>query len=167
MTTVPDPAVHKQILRELAFNRDCRAPSIVQYYGAFIEESDMTIAIVMEYCEGGSLDKIYKQIKKRNGRTGEKILGKVAEAVLNGLVYLHDRKIIHRDIKPSNIVITKKGEIKLCDLGVSGELINSQAKTFVGTSYYMAVSRHLFPLPQMTDVSIAGTDTRSSIHLDF
>jgi hypothetical protein len=50
----------------------------------------------MEYCEGGSLDAIYKQIKKRQGRTGEKVLGKVAEAVLNGLVYLHDHKIIHR-----------------------------------------------------------------------
>jgi mitogen-activated protein kinase kinase len=35
----------------------------------------------MEYCEGGSLDAIYKQIKRRQGRTGEKILGKVAEAV--------------------------------------------------------------------------------------
>lgn len=44
------------------------------------------------------------------------------------------------DIKPSNIVVTKKGEVKLCDLGVSGELINSLAQTFTGTKYYMAVS---------------------------
>lgn len=43
------------------------------------------------------------------------------------------------DIKPSNILVTRKGEIKLCDFGVSGELINSIAKTFTGTKYYMAV----------------------------
>lgn len=43
------------------------------------------------------------------------------------------------DIKPSNILMTRKGEIKLCDLGVSGELINSMAETFTGTQYYMAV----------------------------
>ena len=53
----------------------------------------------MDFCEGGSLDAIYKSVKTRGGRMGEKILGKVAEAVLHGLVYLHDRRIIHRDIK--------------------------------------------------------------------
>ena len=30
--------------------------------------------------------------------------------------------------------------MKLCDFGVSGELINSVAGTFTGTSLYMAVS---------------------------
>jgi mitogen-activated protein kinase kinase len=32
------------------------------------------------------------------------------------------------------------GQIKICDFGVSGELINSIADTFVGTSTYMSVS---------------------------
>ena len=50
----------------------------------------------MEYCEGGSLDGVYREVKKLGGRTGEKVLGKVAEGVLNGLTYLHGRKIIHR-----------------------------------------------------------------------
>lgn len=35
----------------------------------------------MEYCEAGSLDTIYKKIKLMNGRTGEKVLGKIAESV--------------------------------------------------------------------------------------
>lgn len=47
------------------------------------------------------------------------------------------------DIKPSNILVTKKGEIKICDFGVSGELVSSVADTFLGTSYYMAVSNKL------------------------
>lgn len=55
-----------------------------------------TISIAMEFCEGGSLDSVYKEVKKLGGRTGEKVLGKVAEGVLNGLTYLHGRKIIHR-----------------------------------------------------------------------
>lgn len=46
------------------------------------------------------------------------------------------------DIKPSNILANTKGEIKICDFGVSGELINSIANTFVGTSTYMSVSLH-------------------------
>lgn len=137
----PNEDVQKQILRELAFNRECRADWITRYYGAFLEDSESQIAIVMEYCEGGSLDAIYRRIKERKGRTGEKVLGKVAESVLHGLVYLQDRKIIHRDIKPSNILVTRSGLIKLCDFGISGELINSMAGTFCGTSYYMAPER--------------------------
>jgi mitogen-activated protein kinase kinase len=101
----------------------------------------MEIAILMEYCEGGSLEAIYKTVKRRQARIGEKILGKIAEAVLSALDYLHDRKIIHRDIKPSNILVDRSGQVKLCDLGVSGQLVNSFAATFTGTSHYMAVRR--------------------------
>ena len=85
------------------------------------------------------MDAVYKQVRRRNGRIGEKILLKVAECVLAGLAYLHSNRIIHRDVKPSNILVTRNGQIKLCDFGVSGELINSVAGTFTGTSYYMAV----------------------------
>ena len=49
-------------------------------------------------------------------------------------------RIDHTDIKPSNILANTAGEIKICDFGVSGELINSIANTFVGTSTYMSVS---------------------------
>jgi mitogen-activated protein kinase kinase len=48
---------------------------------------------------------------------------------------------MHRDIKPSNILVNSRGGIKLCDFGVSGELVNSIADTFVGTSTYMAPER--------------------------
>jgi mitogen-activated protein kinase kinase len=48
------------------------------------------------------------------------------------------------DIKPSNILFNSKGQIKICDFGVSGELINSIADTFVGTSTYMSVSTTTF-----------------------
>jgi mitogen-activated protein kinase kinase len=70
------------------------------------------------------------------------VLGKISVAVLNGLNYLYEtHRIMHRDIKPSNILVNSKGHIKLCDFGVSGELVNSVADTFVGTSTYMAPER--------------------------
>lgn len=69
-----------------------------------MDKSTGTISIAMEFCEGGSLDSIYKEVKKLGGRTGEKVLGKVAEGVLNGLTYLHSRKIIHRGTKTTMTV---------------------------------------------------------------
>ncbi|KAJ5678979.1 MAP kinase kinase MKK2/SSP33 [Penicillium macrosclerotiorum] len=142
ITTDPNPDVKKQIVRELNFNKDCASDHICRYYGAFMDKSTGTISIAMEFCEGGSLDSIYREVKKLGGRTGEKVLGKVAEGVLNGLTYLHSRKIIHRDIKPSNILLCRDGQVKLCDFGVSGEFgTKGDANTFIGTSYYMAPER--------------------------
>ena len=85
-----------------------------------------------------SLDRISRDF----GPVRVDVLGKIAEAVLNGLNYLYEtHRIMHRDIKPSNIVVNSRGNIKLCDFGVSGELVNSIAVTFVGTSTYMAPER--------------------------
>ena len=45
------------------------------------------------------------------------------------------------DVKPSNILMSKDGEFKLCDFGISGRLVDSIAKTMeVGCRPYMAVS---------------------------
>jgi mitogen-activated protein kinase kinase len=142
ITTDPNPDVKKQIVRELSFNKSCASTHICQYYGAYMDDTQGSIGISMEFCEGGSLDSIYREVKKLGGRTGEKVLGKVAEGVLNGLTYLHSHRIIHRDIKPSNILLTRTGDVKLCDFGVSGEFgTKGDANTFIGTSYYMAPER--------------------------
>ncbi|KAI8967712.1 kinase-like domain-containing protein [Mycotypha africana] len=141
ITVDPDPQLQRQILRELSFLKTCQSPHIVSFYGAFLDDGDTTIVLCMEYCEGGSLEDIYKRAHQINGIIGETILANIAESVCRGLIYLHEQHVIHRDIKPSNILMTRKGRIKLCDLGVSGELINSLAQTFTGTQYYMAPER--------------------------
>ncbi|KAF8321948.1 kinase-like domain-containing protein, partial [Amanita rubescens] len=130
------PAVRKQIVRELQILYECNSPYIVSSYGAFLAEPNICICI--EYMDRGSFDGIYKKM----GAIDIAVVAKVALSVLEGLTYLYDvHRIIHRDIKPSNILCNSKGEIKLCDFGVSGELINSIAHTFVGTSIYMSPER--------------------------
>ena len=143
------PSVRKQILRELQILHACRSPYIISVYGSYIKTPNLCIC--MEFCEHGSFDNIYKKL----GPIPIDIVGMVALAVLEGLKYLYTtHKIIHRgmlliramsfmyqssvpDIKPSNILLSAAGDIKLCDFGVSGELENSIANTFVGNAFHV------------------------------
>ncbi|KAK4645359.1 MAP kinase kinase (MEK) [Podospora bellae-mahoneyi] len=129
--------MRKRIVLELQIMRGCHSDYIVTFYGAFLNENNDVI-MCMEYMDVGSLDRVSRVF----GPVRVDVLGKIAEATLGGLTYLYSKHhIMHRDIKPSNILVNSRGSIKLCDFGVSGELINSIADTFVGTSTYMAPER--------------------------
>lgn len=128
--------IRKQIVTELRILHECRSPYIVGYFGAY--QCDGEINIFMEYMDCGSLDLILR----KHGRIQEPYTRKITHAVLRGLSYLREKhQIIHRDIKPSNILVNSQGEIKICDFGVSGQLIDSMANTFVGTRSYMSPER--------------------------
>lgn len=77
--------MQRQILRELSFLKTCESPYIVSFYGAFLDDGETTIAICMEFCEGGSLEDIYKRASKINGVIGETILANIADSV--SLIY--------------------------------------------------------------------------------
>lgn len=79
---------------------------------------------------------------------------------MKALHYLHSQlKVIHRDVKPSNILINRQGQVKMCDFGISGYLVDSVAKTIdAGCKPYMAPERID---PQGTSVS--NYDIRSDV----
>ncbi|ENN70200.1 hypothetical protein YQE_13080, partial [Dendroctonus ponderosae] len=58
----------------------------------------------------------------------------------DGIVYLHESNVIHRDVKGSNILLTKEGEVKLCDFGLGKNLTQNDDKLYdcVGSSCWMA-----------------------------
>lgn len=54
----------------------------MDHYGSFLAERDSQIGILMEYCEGGSLDGLMAKMRGREGmRCSEHVLGRIASSV--------------------------------------------------------------------------------------
>jgi len=122
------------ILKELVILHECVSPYIIDFYGAFYQEGAVYMCI--EYMDGGSIDKLYA------GGIPENVLRKITYATIMGLKTLKDdHNIIHRDVKPTNILVNTNGQVKICDFGVSGNLVASIAKTNIGCQSYMAPER--------------------------
>ena len=129
-----DEAKFAAIIMELDILHRCMSPYIVDFYGAFFQEG--AVYICMQYMDGGSVDKLY------GDGVPEGVLRQITLATVMGLKSLKDdHNIIHRDVKPTNILINTKGQIKICDFGVSGNLVASIAKTNIGCQSYMAPER--------------------------
>ncbi|CAN5276269.1 hypothetical protein BH10ACI1_BH10ACI1_21100 [soil metagenome] len=95
---------------------------------------DDQVVIVSEYADGGSLaEKIEKTGKLTVKQAVEMTIG-----ILNGLEFLHSKRIIHRDIKPQNILL--QGDTpRLTDFGISRVVGNVSVDSIaVGTAAYMS-----------------------------
>jgi mitogen-activated protein kinase kinase len=71
----------KQVFRELNVLQNMVHPNIVPYFGGYVSPSSSEVKIIMEYCDGGSLEAVMKKIKEIGGVVGEKITGRLAEGV--------------------------------------------------------------------------------------
>ncbi|KAI9701038.1 MAG: hypothetical protein M1836_001707 [Candelina mexicana] len=129
-----DEAKFAAIIMELDILHRCISPFIVDFYGAFFQEG--AVYICLEFMDGGSVDKLY------GDGVPEGVLRKITAATVLGLKVLKEKhNIIHRDVKPTNILINSRGQVKICDFGVSGNLVASIAKTNIGCQSYMAPER--------------------------
>ncbi|XP_059893492.1 dual specificity mitogen-activated protein kinase kinase 4b isoform X1 [Gadus macrocephalus] len=153
-----DEKEQKQLLMDLdVVMRSSDCVYIVQFYGALFREGDCWICMELM---STSFDKFYKYVYcALEDVIPEEILGKITLATVKALNHLKEYlKIIHRDIKPSNILMDRGGNIKLCDFGISGQLVDSIAKTRdAGCRPYMA--------PERIDPSASrqGYDVRSDV----
>lgn len=129
-----DDSKFAQIVMELDILHRCISPFIIDFYGAFFQEG--SVYICLEHMDGGSIDKLY------GDGVPEGVLRKITLSTVMGLKYLKDEhNIIHRDVKPTNILVNSQGQVKICDFGVSGNLVASMARTNIGCQSYMAPER--------------------------
>uniref|UniRef100_A0A673Z1E4 mitogen-activated protein kinase kinase n=1 Tax=Salmo trutta TaxID=8032 RepID=A0A673Z1E4_SALTR len=151
-----DEKEQKQLLMDLdVVMRSSDCLYIVQFYGALFREGDCWICMELM---STSFDKFYKYVYcALDDVIPEEILGKITLAVSFHLCHLFYMFLLS-DIKPSNILLDRNGNIKLCDFGISGQLVDSIAKTRdAGCRPYMA--------PERIDPSASrqGYDVRSDV----
>lgn len=91
--------------------------------------------MLCEYVNGGQmLDYIIS-----HGRLKEKQARKFGRQIASALDYCHRNSIVHRDLKIENILISKTGDIKIIDFGLSNLFSpRSHLKTFCGSLYFAA-----------------------------
>lgn len=73
------------------------------------------INVFLEYVSGGSISSALSLM----GKFDEVMVKYSVKQIIQGLKYLHERKVIHRDIKGANMLIDDNGIIKISDFGIS------------------------------------------------
>lgn len=75
--------------------------------------------LAMEFVDGWNLAQAVAQMRVRSMPVPLPLWRYWVEGMLDGISYLHSRKIIHRDITPSNILLSRAGAVKITDFGIA------------------------------------------------
>lgn len=124
-------------VKEIKIMKDLKSPFTLKYYGCY--QKDDCIWIIMEFCDGGSVQDIIDARESEPTCLSESQISQITYQVLKALEYLHSMKKIHRDIKAGNILINGRGMAKLADFGISAQQVGDEKRTTtIGSSYWMA-----------------------------
>ncbi|KAJ4960418.1 hypothetical protein NE237_020328 [Protea cynaroides] len=102
-------------LREINILLSFHHPSIVDVKEVVVGSNLDSIFMVMEYMEH-DLKGLMETMKQPYSQSEVKCL---MLQLLEGVKYLHDNWVLHRDLKTSNLLLNNRGELKICDFGLS------------------------------------------------
>ncbi|KAL5339629.1 kinase-like domain-containing protein [Aspergillus crustosus] len=156
----------EQLTAEFNILSSLRHPNIVAYYHREHLKASQDLYLYMEYCGGGDLSMVIKNLKRTNKYAEEDFVWRILSQLVTALYRCHygtdpgevgsnllgpaakpsglkgkqaQMTILHRDLKPENIFLGSDNTVKLGDFGLS-KLMHSQdfASTYVGTPFYMS-----------------------------
>ncbi len=134
LKSAEDGAFYRSMfLNEAALAGKLNHPHIVQIYDAVVE--DQFSYIVMEYIEGGTLEKFCTPEQLLETREVAEIVFKCVRA----LAFAQSLGLTHRDLKPGNILHNDGSDIKIADFGASINKISDRTIiSNVGSPAYMS-----------------------------
>lgn len=124
----------QQFMKEYEIMNILHHPNILKTHGIFLSDSKNAPSILLEYCPKN----LNQMIKKKEMNNIDIIC--IIYQIVEGMKYVHFRKVIHRDLKPSNIFITEDKIIKIGDFGISKLMSTEEQITTrgAGTQKFMA-----------------------------
>ncbi|XP_035717983.1 neither inactivation nor afterpotential protein C-like isoform X4 [Vespa mandarinia] len=160
------PETQALIVEEYRVLRDFAGhPNLPDFYGIYRRRSGKKteydqIWLVMELCEGGSVMDLVRGLIASNKKMREKHIAYILKEVIKALIHLHENNVIHRDVRGSNVLLTKEGEVRLIDFGLSrmikGEL--GRRNSCIGSPNWMA--------PEVVTSKAGGSDSGYGSRVD-
>lgn len=102
-------------VREINILLALRHPNIVTVFEVVVGRSLDSIFMVMEFMEHDLKGLLESQ---RTPFTVSEVKCLLLQ-LLSGVAYLHDHYVLHRDLKTSNVLVSNRGDLKLCDFGMA------------------------------------------------
>ena len=135
--TADKPSFKKYFDNEINILKSLNHPNIVKLEE--VKRSNNHYYIVMEYINGGGLSNCLKKYMEKHKKAfPEEIVQHLMRQIIEGLYYLHSKKIIHRDLKLDNIMINfdseadkenlnmMKARVKIIDFGFAIQLTSEK-----------------------------------------
>ncbi|CAG5114211.1 Oidioi.mRNA.OKI2018_I69.chr2.g8275.t1.cds [Oikopleura dioica] len=125
--------IKKIAMREIRMLKSLKHQNLVNLIEVY--RKSRRLHLVFEYCD----HTVLTELEQNPHGLPEQSIKRIIWQVLKGLQFCHHQKCIHRDVKPENILITKQGQIKLCDFGFARILNPGDDLTdYVATRWYRA-----------------------------
>ena len=109
---------------EIQALKKCNHRNVIKYEESFVNKN--WYCIVMEYCDGGDLEKLIEERKAQERPFTEEEVFRYFVQMCLAVKHVHDQKILHRDIKSANIFLAAPAgpdargpQVKLGDFGAS------------------------------------------------
>eukprot|EP00075_Anas_platyrhynchos_P038346 XP_027327599.1 death-associated protein kinase 3 [Anas platyrhynchos] len=127
----------EEIEREVDILREIQHPNIITLHDIFENKTD--VVLILELVSGGEL---FDFLAEKESLTEEEAT-QFLKQILDGVHYLHSKRIAHFDLKPENIMLLDKNvpnpRIKLIDFGIAHKIeAGNEFKNIFGTPEFVA-----------------------------
>lgn len=120
------------VVREMKIMQRLDHPFIIRLVASYQDKPN--IYMLTGLYQGGELRSLISSGFRK--WMPEKVAKFYAAGILEGMSFMHKRKILHRDLKPENVLIDAEGYTVLIDLGFA-KFVPSKTYTICGTPLYM------------------------------